>query len=117
MEQYGRTLAATHKITTRRTRDPLLARLADNENKLIEVCNLLTESLSIYQRVTPAGEWLIDNFHLIEEQIATAKRHLPRVTAESFRVWPADHPPGCHASTTLHWKPSRTAMGWWTRTA
>ncbi len=78
MEQYGRTLAATHRITTRRTRDPLLARLADNENKLIEVCNLLTESLSIYQRVTPAGEWLIDNFHLIEEQIATAKRHLPR---------------------------------------
>jgi hypothetical protein len=25
-----------------------------------------------------AGEWLLDNFHLIEEQIATAKRHLPR---------------------------------------
>ena len=78
MEQYGKTLAATHKITTRRTRDPLLARLADNENKLIEVCNLLTESMSVHQRITPAGEWLIDNFHLIEEQIATAKRHLPR---------------------------------------
>ncbi len=78
MEQYGKTLAATHKITTRRTRDPLLARLADNENKLIEVCNLLTESLSVHQRITPAGEWLIDNFHLIEEQVATAKRHLPR---------------------------------------
>ncbi len=78
MEQYGKTLAGTHKITARRTREPLLARLADNENKLVEVCHLLTESLTVHQRITPAGEWLIDNFHLIEEQIATAKRHLPR---------------------------------------
>ncbi|MDQ3189763.1 MAG: cyclic beta 1-2 glucan synthetase [Pseudomonadota bacterium] len=78
MEQHGRTLAAAHKVTLRRTRDPLLARLADNEGTLIEVCNLLTASLSTHQRITPAGEWLVDNFHLIEEQIATAKRHLPR---------------------------------------
>src|SRR5687768_14537546 len=78
MEQYGKTLAATHRITTRRKRDSLLARLADNESKLVEVCNVLTESLSVHQRITPAGEWLIDNFHLIEEQIATARRHLPR---------------------------------------
>ncbi|MEP6607994.1 MAG: glucoamylase family protein, partial [Burkholderiaceae bacterium] len=78
MEQYGKTLAAAHKITSRRTRESLLARLADNEAKLVEVCYVLTTSLSAHQRITPAGEWLIDNFHLIEEQIATAKRHLPR---------------------------------------
>ena len=78
MEQYGKTLAAAHKVTSRRMREPLLARLADNENTLIEVCNLLTASASAHGRITPAGEWLIDNFHLIEEQIATAKRHLPR---------------------------------------
>ena len=78
MEQYGQTLAATHKVTSRRMREPLLARLADNESTLVEVCNLLTASVSTHGRVTPAGEWLIDNFHLIEEQIATAKRHLPR---------------------------------------
>jgi len=28
--------------------------------------------------VSPAGEWLLDNFHLVEEQIRTAKRHLPK---------------------------------------
>ena len=78
MEQYGKTLAAAHKITPRRTRDSLLSRLSDNESKLIEVCNILATSLSANQRITPAGEWLIDNFHLIEEQVATAKRHLPR---------------------------------------
>ena len=78
MEQYGKTLAAAHKITSRRTREPLLARLADNESTLVQVCNVLTESVSAHQRITPAAEWLIDNFHLIDEQIATAKRHLPR---------------------------------------
>ena len=30
------------------------------------------------RRVTPAAEWLLDNFYLIEEQIRTARRHLPR---------------------------------------
>jgi len=30
------------------------------------------------RRVTPAGEWLLDNFYLIEEQIRTARRHFPK---------------------------------------
>src|SRR5208282_5370795 len=30
------------------------------------------------RRITPAGEWLLDNFYLIEEQIQLARRHLPR---------------------------------------
>jgi hypothetical protein len=30
------------------------------------------------RRVTPAAEWLLDNFYLIEEQIQMARRHLPR---------------------------------------
>src|SRR5512135_3571687 len=30
------------------------------------------------RRITPAGEWLLDNFHLIEEQIRTAERRLPK---------------------------------------
>ena len=29
-------------------------------------------------RVSPAGEWLLDNFYLIDEQIRTTKRHLPK---------------------------------------
>ena len=29
-------------------------------------------------RITPAAEWLIDNYHLVEEQVRTARRHLPR---------------------------------------
>ena len=58
--------------------DQLLARLAENEVVLLEVRDLLTEAVKADRRITPAGEWLLDNFYLIEEQIRTAKRHLPK---------------------------------------
>ena len=78
MEQYGRTLAGAHRLIPKRAPDQLLARLAANEDILLGVCNLLTEAVIANHRVTPAGEWLLDNFYLIEEQIRTAKRHLPK---------------------------------------
>ncbi len=78
MEQHGKTLAAAHALTPHRARDQLLPRLAANESALIDVCNRLTTASSANHRITPAGEWLLDNFHLIEEQVGMAKRHLPR---------------------------------------
>ena len=78
MEQHGRTLAAAHRLSPRRSRDRLLARLADNEGVLIEAGNLLKSALEANQRIAPAGEWLLDNFYLIEEQVRTAMRHLPK---------------------------------------
>jgi hypothetical protein len=78
MEQHGRTLAGAHKLSPRRATDQLLTRLAENEGVLIAACDLLTVAVKANRRMTPAGEWLLDNFHLIEEQIRTAKRHLPK---------------------------------------
>ncbi len=77
MAQYGLVLAGSHRLATRPAPDQLLDRLAANEKALVEVCNLLTTAVSQGRQVTPAGEWLLDNFYLIEEQIRTAKRHLP----------------------------------------
>ncbi|MHB1942876.1 MAG: glucoamylase family protein, partial [Acidiferrobacteraceae bacterium] len=79
MEQHGKTLATSHTLAPRRGPDHLLARLAANEAILINVCNLLTAAVTANHRITPASEWLLDNFYLIEEQIRTAKRHLPKV--------------------------------------
>jgi cellobiose phosphorylase len=78
MEQHGARLASAHRLTPRRVPDRLLSRLAANERVLIETCNLLTTAVAAKQRITPAGEWLLDNFYLIEEQIRTARRHLPK---------------------------------------
>jgi cyclic beta-1,2-glucan synthetase len=78
MEQHGRILANAHKLSSGRERDQLLGRLADNEAVIIEACSQLTEAVTAGRQVTPAAEWLLDNFYLIEEQIRTAKRHLPK---------------------------------------
>ena len=78
MEQHGKTLAGSHQLSPGRPQGRLLKRLAENHTVLIGVRNLLTEAVKANRRITPAGEWLLDNFYLIEEQVRTAKRHLPK---------------------------------------
>jgi cyclic beta-1,2-glucan synthetase len=78
MEQHGRTLAALHALSPGHAPDRLLTRLAENEGVLVGVRNLLTVAVEANRRITPAGEWLLDNFYLIDEQVRTAKRHLPK---------------------------------------
>ncbi|SDH75764.1 GH36-type glycosyl hydrolase domain-containing protein [Nitrosomonas sp. Nm132] len=78
MEQRGRRLAAMHKVTQERPQDHLMTRLAANEAVLIDVCRRLTTAVRANQQITPASEWLLDNFYLIEEQIRTARRHMPK---------------------------------------
>ena len=65
-------------MSTDHVPEQLLTRLGENEGILHEVRDLLTEAVKGNRRITPAGEWLLDNFYLIEEQIRTAKRHLPK---------------------------------------
>ncbi|PTL37043.1 cyclic beta 1-2 glucan synthetase [Candidatus Methylomirabilis limnetica] len=78
MEQHGKTLAGSHTLGLGRAPDQLLPRLAENEGVLVGACNLLTAAVKENRRIAPAGEWLLDNFYLIEEQIRTARRYLPK---------------------------------------
>ena len=78
MEKHGMTLASSHLVSPGPVPDRLLTRLAENEELLIGVQDLLTVAVKANRRITPAGEWLLDNFYLIEEQIRTARRHLPK---------------------------------------
>jgi cyclic beta-1,2-glucan synthetase len=78
MQQHGKTLAGWHTLSAEHAPDQLLSRLAENEEVLLHVRNLVAEAVQTNRRITPAGEWLLDNFYLIEEQIRMAKRHLPK---------------------------------------
>ena len=55
----------------------MLARLDHNE-EVLRAFNRATLEVDKSRRVTPAAEWLLDNFYLVEEQIQMARRHLPR---------------------------------------
>jgi cellobiose phosphorylase len=78
MEQHGVRLASAHRLAPGRLPDQLLSRLAANERMLIATCERLTTAVQASRRITPAAEWLLDNFYLVEEQIRTARRHLPK---------------------------------------
>jgi len=79
MEQHGKILASTHtSVSVPQPDQNLLKRLAENEDFLFEVHDLLTETVKANRAITPAGEWLLDNFYLIEDQIRTGKKHLPK---------------------------------------
>ncbi len=78
MEQHGKVLAASHVLMSKHPPDRLLGRLNANEKVLVSVCRLLMVAATESRGIAPAGEWLLDNFYLIEEQIHTARRHLPK---------------------------------------
>ena len=77
LARHARALAAEHRIVTERSSNPLLARLGENEQSL-RAFNRATLAVNPSRRITPAAEWFLDNFYLIEEQIQMARRHLPR---------------------------------------
>ena len=80
LERHARAMASWHELATRPARGPdrLLARLADNQAVLRATHALLDDALARGRQITPAAEWFVDNFHLIEEQIRLTRRHLPR---------------------------------------
>ena len=78
MVKLARNLAQEHQITYEDSKEQLLKRLSDNEAILIHVTTLLKDSLKKKNPITHAGEWLLDNFYLIEEQIQLGKRYLPK---------------------------------------
>ncbi len=78
LERHAQALAATHVVTTSKADDRLLARLAENERVLAEAYALVSEAVTRGRQITPAAEWFLDNYHLIEEQFRTARQHLPR---------------------------------------
>jgi len=78
LERHAKKLATAHQLAPGRAPDRLISRLNENETVLVRTYELVTAAVERNRRIAPAAEWLLDNFYLIEEQIRTARRHLPR---------------------------------------
>jgi len=74
---HAKAMAASHQVVTRQGGNCLLARLGQNED-ILRAFNHASLAIAPGLSITPAAEWLLDNFYLIEEQIQLARRHLPR---------------------------------------
>ncbi len=78
LEQHAESLAAAQRVT--KTPPAVLslhARLKDNAAVLLSAYRATAAELEGGRAVVPASEWLIDNYHLVEEQIREIRDDLP----------------------------------------
>ncbi|HEU4766065.1 MAG TPA: protein ndvB, partial [Pyrinomonadaceae bacterium] len=78
LEQYAQTLAEEHKTVTKKGRAQLLPRLEDNGRRLEAIYKALVEAIRNGRPISPAAEWLVDNYHIVEEQLREIRQDLPR---------------------------------------
>ena len=78
LEQHAQTLAAAQTVTdTPRRGHAVAPRVAENGSVLLESYRLLARAIKDERSITPAAEWLVDNFHIVDEQIREIRDDLP----------------------------------------
>lgn len=78
LAQYARGLAEEHQIVMERGGRALLARFQENVRFVEAAYYSLADSAKNEEQLTPGAEWLLDNYHIVEEHVRDIRRHLPR---------------------------------------
>jgi len=79
LEQHAESLAAAQRVTNRPwTGRQLAGRLRENGRVLHEAYSAIAKAVREERAITPAAEWLIDNFYVAQEQIREIRDDLPR---------------------------------------
>ena len=78
LKHHAVDVATSHSVDRRPGKDRLLPRLDENERVLLQAYQVVIAVAASGHRVMQAEAWLLDNYYLIEQQIALARRHLPR---------------------------------------
>ncbi len=78
LEQHAQTLAGAQKVTDAPRRGHAVApRVAENGRVLLESYRVLARAIKDERSITPAAEWLVDNFHIVDEQLREIRDDLP----------------------------------------
>jgi cyclic beta-1,2-glucan synthetase len=78
LEQHARSLAEAQTISVDATRGRrLTTRVLENSRALVTSYREIARSIREKQAITPAAEWLVDNFHIVDEQIREIRDDLP----------------------------------------
>jgi len=78
LELHAASLAVAQQVAARPPRRPPLAvRLSDNEAVLLGAYRAIAKAVAEGRAITPAAEWLLDNYHLVEAQIREVREDLP----------------------------------------
>ena len=109
LERHAESLAAAQPVTTRSSGGRrLAARLQENGRFLLDAYRAIAAAIREERSVTPAAEWLVDNFHVVEEQIREIRDDLPRGFYRNCRSLPTGHSRAIRAYSALPGPLSRT---------
>src|SRR2546422_11085025 len=100
LEQDAGSLAAAQRVMGQSGRGRrLLPRVEHNGRVLRESYRVIANAIREERAVTPAAEWLVDNFHVVDEQLREIRDDLPPGFYGSCPGWPRDRSSAIHAST------------------
>ncbi len=85
LEERALSLAAHFTLDPRRHSRSIFPRFRDNAHALGVAYRTLAEDVRKGEFVTPASEWLLDNYHLVSEEVRDIRQHLPH---EYYRELP-----------------------------
>lgn len=78
LQEHARSLAAAQVLSKRSSRhNPIPSRLRDNEQVLLTAYREIAQAVLAKRPITPAAEWLLDNYHIIEQQVRQVRADLP----------------------------------------
>ena len=78
LEDHARSLARAQPVRSQPDEGkPLAGRLADNGVVLLDAYRTIVKAIDEGRAITPAAEWLIDNYHLVERQVREIRSDLP----------------------------------------
>jgi cyclic beta-1,2-glucan synthetase len=78
LEQHAETLAAAQVVTVDSSAGrSLIPRVAENGRLLLEYYRATARSIQGEESITPAAQWLVENFYIVEEQLREIRDDLP----------------------------------------
>ena len=78
LEQHAENLAAAQRITDAPREGRLLVgRVQDNRRALRDAHRAIADAVRDGKEISPAAEWLVDNFHVVDEQLREIRDDLP----------------------------------------
>ncbi len=78
LEAHAESLASAQRVTSAAGRGrPLLSRVEDNGRVLRETYRAIAKAVREERSIVPAAEWLVDNFHIVDEQLREIRDDLP----------------------------------------
>src|SRR5579862_8254183 len=78
LEQHAESLAAAQTVThAPASGQPLIETVAENGHLLLDYYREIAKAIQGEQAITPAAQWLVDNFYVVEEQLREIHDHLP----------------------------------------